>query len=85
MKHSEPLQLQTERDLFRSELLKLVKAMAPQSAQVHAFDANHWLNDWLDSPVPALGNRHPNEFLGTAEGRGLVRTLITRMQSGAFS
>jgi uncharacterized protein (DUF2384 family) len=59
--------------------------MVLQSAQGHTFDANHWLNDWLDSPVPALGNRHPTDFLGTAEGQELVRTLITRMQSGSFS
>ncbi|WP_083438983.1 MbcA/ParS/Xre antitoxin family protein [Herbaspirillum autotrophicum] len=85
MKQSKPLRSQEEQDLFRSQLLKLVETMVSQSAQGHTFDASYWLNDWLKSPVPALGNRCPIEFLDTAEGRYLVRTLITRMDGGAFS
>lgn len=85
MKRSKPLRSQTEQDLFRSQLLKLVEAMVVQSAQVHTFDADHWLSDWLQSSVPALGNRCPTEFLDTYEGRDLIQTLLIRMQSGAFS
>lgn len=85
MKQSKPLWSLTEQDLFRSQLLRLVEAMMAQSPQAHTFDADQWLSDWLKSPVPALGNRCPTEFLDTSEGRELVRTLLIRMQSGSFS
>lgn len=85
MKQSKPLRNQVEQDLFRSQLLRLVEAMMAQSRQAHTFDATQWLSDWLKSPVPALGNRCPNEFLDTSEGCDLVRTLLIRMESGAFS
>lgn len=85
MKQSRLLRSQIEQDLFRSQLLRLVEAMMAQSPQVHTFDADQWLSDWLKSPVPALGNRCPSEFLDTSEGCDLVRTLLTRMESGAFS
>ena len=33
----------------------------------------------------ALGGRKPNDLLATPEGRDLVRALVLRMQSGAYS
>ncbi|CAG4885761.1 MbcA/ParS/Xre antitoxin family protein [Paraburkholderia saeva] len=66
-------------------LVAQVQLMVEQSGNPAGFDAQSWLNDWLHSPVPALGSRPPMELLSTPDGVSLVSSTIARMQSGAFS
>jgi uncharacterized protein (DUF2384 family) len=39
---------------------------------------------WLLSPAVALDRRRPTDLLGSVEGRALVRTLLLRMDYGAY-
>lgn len=65
-------------------LVALVQLIVEQSGNPRDFDAQSWLNRWLQSPVPALGSRPPIELLGTPDGVALISLTIARMQSGAF-
>ncbi len=50
-----------------------------------AFDGPRWIAAWLERAHPALGGRRPGDLLDTADGRGLVRNLLARQQSGAYA
>ncbi len=39
----------------------------------------------FNSDIPALGNKKPNELLGSPEGRKLVNELLNKMERGEFS
>jgi putative toxin-antitoxin system antitoxin component (TIGR02293 family) len=41
--------------------------------------------EWLQSPVPALGGKAPNELLDTPEGRRSVSQVLLKIESGDFS
>lgn len=66
-------------------LIGQVTEMVAKSGNPEGFDAAKWVAQWIESPVPALGNRKPAEFLDTSEGQTLVSTIVARMQSGAYS
>jgi putative toxin-antitoxin system antitoxin component (TIGR02293 family) len=66
-------------------LIGQVTEMVQQSGDPKGFDAAKWVADWIEHPVPALGNRKPSEFLDTIEGQQLVSQIVARMQSGAYS
>lgn len=66
-------------------LVGQVAEMVEQSGDPTDFDAGQWVSRWIETPVPALGNRKPAEFLDTTEGQALVSSLIARMQSGAYT
>lgn len=66
-------------------LIGQVTEMVEKSGNAEGFDAAKWVAQWIESPVPALGNRKPAEFLDTSEGQTLVSTIVARMQSGAYS
>nr|WP_302474469.1 MbcA/ParS/Xre antitoxin family protein [Roseococcus sp. MDT2-1-1] len=68
-----------------SDLVTLVQTMVAESGDPAGFDAAAWLANWMQRPVPALGNRTPLSFMGTEEGRDLVKQILLRMQSGAYS
>jgi len=40
---------------------------------------------WLKSPVPALGNSRPLDYLDTNAGADMVMTLLRRIDYGVFS
>ncbi|ACJ27819.1 hypothetical protein swp_1016 [Shewanella piezotolerans WP3] len=39
----------------------------------------------FNSDVPALGNKKPNDLLGSPEGRQQVNELLNKMECGEFS
>ena len=47
------------------------------------FDSRQWVNQWLDCHVPVLGGK-PRTFLGTEEGRTLVKNVLDLSWSGAY-
>lgn len=67
------------------KLVAVVQRVVHESGDPFGFDARAWTKDWIQEPVPALGGALPVDYMGTAEGRALVETLILRMQSGAYS
>jgi putative toxin-antitoxin system antitoxin component (TIGR02293 family) len=42
-------------------------------------------NEWLHSPVRALGGKIPMELLGTPEGRCWVSEVLLKIENGDFS
>lgn len=67
------------------ELLAVVNALVADSGIAKDFDAGTWLSAWLQKKNPALGNVTPLAFLAEPGGFEVVRTLLLRMQSGAYS
>lgn len=49
------------------------------------FDAPEDAAEWLKTPIRALGNKQPIEFLDTSAGIEIVRTILLRIQHGVFS
>ncbi|WP_425601694.1 antitoxin Xre/MbcA/ParS toxin-binding domain-containing protein [Dyella subtropica] len=70
---------------FIDELVKLVQTMVYESGDPHHFDAKQWVTEWLSTPLPALGGRKPIEFTNTQDDRELLKSLLRRTQSGAYS
>lgn len=66
-------------------LTELVQGMLAESGKQAGFDARAWLDHWLAVVVPALGNRRPIDVLKEPDGLELVRSLLSRAQSGAYS
>ena len=66
-------------------LAVLVERMVGESGEPAGFDARTWLDHWLREAVPALGDRTPLDVLKEPGGLEVVRSLLLRSQSGAFS
>jgi len=68
-----------------SALTELVQGMLAESGEQTGFDAKAWLDRWLTGVVPALGNRRPIDVLNEPDGLEVVKSLLLRAQSGAYS
>lgn len=66
-------------------LTVLVQCMLVESGEQTDFDASAWLDHWLTGVVPTLGNRRPIDVLKEPDGPEVVRSLLLRAQSGAYS
>lgn len=66
-------------------LTAVVQRIVNESGDPVGFDARSWTVEWIHESVPALGGARPIDYMGTAEGRALVETLVLQMQSGAYS
>jgi len=75
----------SERMIGLQKLIGHVESIMEQSGADVNFDAAHWVSQWLEQPVPALGNAKPAEYMDTLEGQSLVSSLISKMQSGAYA
>lgn len=71
-----------DREAFILQLTDQVRAMDLTEPN---FDASAWVRGWIAQPVPALGGRRPEEFIGSDEGQREIATLLARAQSGAYS
>lgn len=49
------------------------------------FDSAAWVDRWLQSPVPALGDKLPLDYLGSDEDCQILVQLLRQMQSGAYA
>ncbi|WP_407279182.1 MbcA/ParS/Xre antitoxin family protein [Aromatoleum evansii] len=76
---------QSERILAFLRLVEAVDDMVRATGQDKAFDAPRWIGDWLASPCPALGGRHPAALTDTLEGFRVLERLLSQMQSGAYA
>lgn len=76
---------ESERVLGIARMLGQVQQMVAESGTLPGFDAARWTAQWLTEPNPALDGRSPGEFMDTADGRGLVSSLLAQMQSGAYA
>lgn len=67
-----------------TELQDLVQRLVRESGNHHDFDACAWVTTWIRQPNPALGHTAPVDLLQTPDGYEKVRTVLLRMQSGAY-
>ena len=70
---------------YVSALASLVQRVVEESGDPEGFDALAWTSRWLRRPEPALGGDRPAQYMSTVEGRELIKTLILRMQSCAYT
>ena len=77
--------MSNQRSAAVGRLVVQVTRMVRQSGRIAGFDPLAWVEQWIEQPVPALGNRKPVELLDTAEGEQLVADVLARMQSCAYS
>lgn len=75
----------SERVIGLERLIGQVKAMVVESGNPDGFDADRWVGDWLERPLPALGGARPADFMDTMEGQELVSRLLAQAQSGAYA
>jgi len=75
----------SERVIGLERLIGQVEAMVAQSGNPQGFDANRWVGEWLERPLPALGGAKPADFMDTMEGQELVARLLAQSQSGAYA
>ncbi|MBY4714897.1 MbcA/ParS/Xre antitoxin family protein [Burkholderia cepacia] len=61
-----------------------VQSMVEESGNSDGFDAKTWLQDWLRSPLSALGGDCPVDHLCTPEGVDLISRMLASAQSGAY-
>lgn len=86
VKEAQPLSRdQGESVVGLAKLIGQVQAMVEQSGDPEGFDAAQWVAQWLNRPLPALGNRPPSAFMDTAEGREVISDLVAMSQSGAYA
>jgi len=69
----------------KAVLVQTVQRIVDESGDGKDFDAKAWLEEWINQPNPALGGAKPVSYLDTMAGRLLLRNLLLRSQSGAFS
>ena len=67
-----------------AEIVDHLTRMVAEYGNGDPFDPREWVNQWLDRYVPALGGQ-PRSFLGTAEGRKLVKNALDMSWSGAYA
>jgi putative toxin-antitoxin system antitoxin component (TIGR02293 family) len=76
---------ESERLLGMVAMIDQVQRMVEESGDPTGFDAANWLSRWLSEPVPALGGTRPLDWLDTMAGQTVVRQILARMQTGAYS
>lgn len=76
---------ESERVLGVDFLIGQVENMVRESGDPAGFDAARWVSNWLNSPLPALGGRHPASYMDTVEGQKMVSDLLATAQSGAYT
>jgi putative toxin-antitoxin system antitoxin component (TIGR02293 family) len=87
-KKSEDARLSVEssdRVIGFAKLIGQVETIVQESGNPEGFDAAHWLKGWISRPLAALGNRRPEEFMDTSDGREMISQILARSQSGAYS
>lgn len=75
----------SDRVIGFAKLIGQVETIIQESGNPEGFDAAHWLKGWISRPLAALGNRRPEEFMDTSDGREMISQILARGQSGAYS
>lgn len=74
-----------EQIMWVAHLIGQVERIVSESGDPCGFDAASWVAGWLDQAHPALGNRRPADYFGTAEGRDLISSLVAQQQSSSYA
>ena len=65
-------------------LIAKVALMTSESAPPD-FSPRDWVEDWLQTLHPALGNRTPESLLDTEDGRDCVVGLLSQIEAGSYA
>lgn len=76
---------ESEKILGFGALIGQVEAMVAENPDAKDFDARAWLSKWLTTPLPALGDKKPVEYLNTIAGQTLVSSMLARMAEGVYA
>lgn len=76
---------ESERILGVESLFRQAESMMDPPREGHTFDTGQWLGMWLSSPLPALANVPPIEYLDTIEGQKFVSHYLGMIESGAYA
>ena len=75
----------SEHAMGLARLVGQVEQLVQESGDSAGFDGGHWVAEFLNAPSPALGGRRPAELMRTSDGRAVVATLVSQMQTGAYA
>lgn len=54
------------------------------SKAISVFGAREMANEWIETPIPALGGQVPIELCDTFQGRDLVQAVLRKIEYGEF-
>jgi uncharacterized protein (DUF2384 family) len=79
-----PSRSQTEQ---RQTLIQVVERIVRESGSENAigFQADAWVDWWVQRPLLALGGRTPADTLRTRGGLAIVTRILEQVQSGAYA
>ena len=75
----------SERVIGLERLIGQVEVLVAQSGNPEGFDADRWVGEWLERPLPVLGGAKPADFMDTMQGQELISRLLAQSQSGAYA
>ncbi len=70
-------------DSYKSEKVLELSSLVSRGVEVIGNDED--FKEWLHSPILALGNRKPLDFLDTSFGIQMVLKVLGRLEMGVFS
>lgn len=73
---------ESERVLRLKNLIGLAQKLAMQFGNATDFDAAKWIGQWVETPIPALGNVKPADYMDTGEGAKLVESTLIKTVTG---
>ncbi|WP_224788623.1 MbcA/ParS/Xre antitoxin family protein [Pandoraea terrae] len=59
--------------------------MIEHSGNPDKFNAAQWVDQWIETPNPALGGIRPSALMDTVAGQALVSSVLSKMLSGAYA
>lgn len=68
----------------RAQLVALVCRLVSESGDIEGFEVERWVDHWLTTPLPAIGNRCPQEYLSTEHDYAILEKLLRQSESGAY-
>jgi len=68
------------------DLINVVEDMVRRdpAAGAENFDAESWVGEWVQQPIPALGGQRPIDLMDTPAGREAVMQVIEADREGVF-
>lgn len=75
--YQRPRVSETQSESIMDTTRLLLKAM-------HVFGDQERASEWLQTPVPALGNARPYEVIDSFEGRKWIDQVLTQIEYGEF-
>lgn len=70
-------QNESERLVGFAELVGQAQTMVRESGNARAFNAAHWMAEWLEQPHPALGGQKPGDlYAAVSASLACLETLV---------